>query len=48
MIRINPTTYWELFKTEPNWQMILSGWKTQLRYFLYIIPYIEYTKPLIK
>lgn len=46
MIKVNPTTYIELFKEFPNMEMVLSGWEYEVRYFLFsFISIIIYKKP---
>lgn len=48
MIKINSEKYVSLLTVEPNLDMYLSNWNHELHWFLWIFPYIIYTKPLIK
>lgn len=45
MIKIDACTYLQLFETDPDSDMTLSGWEACCRHFLFI-PFIIYTKPL--
>lgn len=46
IIKITPEKYIQLFVFHPDSRMYLSGWDYRFKYFLGIIPYIEYTKKL--
>jgi len=48
MFKINSETYVQILTDLPNTDMILSGWHWEAKWFLGILPYIVYTKPLIK
>lgn len=48
MIKLSPTKYIQLFAYYPDSRMYYSGWECISKYFLGIIPYMEYTKKLTR
>jgi len=49
MIKLNSTTYIELFKDYPNMNMELSGWEWNVKWYLFnTFPIIFYIKNLYK
>lgn len=49
MIKINSSTYVELFKDYPDYQMTMCNWNYEIKYYLFgTIAVVIYTKPLIK
>lgn len=49
MIKINPTTYVELFKDYPDMRMELSGWDWEIKYYLFgLVSIVKYTKKLFR
>lgn len=49
MIKLNSETYIELFKDWPDYQMTLSGWDYDVKYYLLgLVAVVIYTKALTK
>jgi hypothetical protein len=48
MIKVNPETYIQPFTAWPEMEMSLAGWTYEVKYFLFVIPYVVYHKSFLK
>lgn len=48
LIRLNPEKYLQLGTDIPEHEMVWSGWKYDVHWFLWSYPYIIYSKDLFR